>query len=136
MPDLLFPFFIVLFYCNRIIQLPYSILLFLFSESTYDHRVYAHDQESLCHVDAFMLVTESYRHFEIKDDFKDFFVTPSKIIRPIDLIFCQGLNLFICSQAYSLAWGRGARRVIGISGSLIWSKTLMELIFNLCGEFR
>ena len=30
-------------------------------------------------------------------------------------------------------WGR---RVIGISGSLIWSKTLMELIFNSCGEFR
>ena len=28
------------------------------------------------------------------------------------------------------------RRVIGISGSLIWSKTLMELIFNLGGEFR
>ena len=28
------------------------------------------------------------------------------------------------------------RRVIGISGSLVWSKTLMELIFNLCGEFR
>ena len=27
------------------------------------------------------------------------------------------------------------RRVIGISGSLIWSKTLMELIFNPCGEF-
>ena len=26
------------------------------------------------------------------------------------------------------------RRVIGISGSLIWSKTLMELIFNPCGE--
>ena len=26
--------------------------------------------------------------------------------------------------------------VIGISGSLIWSKTLMELIFNPCGEFR
>ena len=30
-------------------------------------------------------------------------------------------------------WGR---RVIGIFGSLIWSKTLMELIFNPCGEFR
>ena len=30
-------------------------------------------------------------------------------------------------------WGR---RVIGISGSLIWSKTLMGLIFNPCGEFR
>ena len=28
------------------------------------------------------------------------------------------------------------RRVIGISGSMIWSKTLMELIFNYCGEFR
>ena len=28
------------------------------------------------------------------------------------------------------------RRVIGISGSLVWSKTLMELTFNPCGEFR
>ena len=28
------------------------------------------------------------------------------------------------------------RRVTGISGSLIWSKTLMELLFNPCGEFR
>ena len=27
------------------------------------------------------------------------------------------------------------RRVIGISGSLIWSKTLVELIFNPCGDF-
>ena len=26
--------------------------------------------------------------------------------------------------------------MIGISGSLIWSKTLMELIFNPCGEFQ
>ena len=26
--------------------------------------------------------------------------------------------------------------MIGIAGSLIWSKTLMELIFNHCGEFR
>ena len=30
-------------------------------------------------------------------------------------------------------WGR---RVIGISGFLIWSKTLMELIFNPSGEFQ
>ena len=30
-------------------------------------------------------------------------------------------------------WGR---RVIGISRPLIWIKTLMELIFNPCGEFR
>ena len=28
----------------------------------------------------------------------------------------------------------GGRRVIGISGSLIWSKTLMELAINSCGE--
>ena len=28
------------------------------------------------------------------------------------------------------------RRVIGISGSLIWSKTLIKLISNPCGEFR
>ena len=28
------------------------------------------------------------------------------------------------------------RRVIGISRSLIWSRTLMELIFNPCGEFQ
>ena len=28
------------------------------------------------------------------------------------------------------------RRVIGMSGPLIWPKTLMELILNLCGEFR
>ena len=26
--------------------------------------------------------------------------------------------------------------MIGISGSLIWSKSLMDLIFNPCGEFR
>ena len=33
-------------------------------------------------------------------------------------------------------WLWWPRRVIGISGSLIWSKTLKELIFNPCGEFR
>ena len=33
----------------------------------------------------------------------------------------------------TLYWGR---RVIGISESLIWSKTLMELIFDLYGEFQ
>ena len=31
---------------------------------------------------------------------------------------------------------KGGRRVTGISGSLIWSKTLMELIFNHCDEFQ
>ena len=34
-----------------------------------------------------------------------------------------------------LIWG-GGQGVIGISGSLIWSKTPMEQIFNPCGEFR
>ena len=28
------------------------------------------------------------------------------------------------------------QRLVGISGSLIWSKTLMEPMFNPCGEFR
>ena len=39
------------------------------------------------------------------------------------------LNLYLIFQI----WGR---RFIGISGSLIWSKTLMELMFNPCGELR
>ena len=30
----------------------------------------------------------------------------------------------------------GGAKDTGISGSPIWSKTLMELIFNPCGEFR
>ena len=36
---------------------------------------------------------------------------------------------------HSTLYMHRGRRVIGISGSLIWSKTLMELIFNPCGEF-
>ena len=36
---------------------------------------------------------------------------------------------------YRIIWKWGSR-MIGISGSLIWSDTLMELIFNPCGEFR
>ena len=31
---------------------------------------------------------------------------------------------------------QGGRRVIGIFRSLMWSKTLTELIFNPCDEFR
>ena len=44
-------------------------------------------------------------------------------------------NVFVDINYYSLyyKWGR---REIGISGSLIWSKTQMELIFNPSGEFR
>ena len=36
-------------------------------------------------------------------------------------------------EIYMYIWGR---RLIGIFGSLIWSKPLMKLMFNLCGEFR
>ena len=42
------------------------------------------------------------------------------------------LYIYIYIYIYIL-WGR---KVIGISRSLIWSKTLMELIFNPYGEFR
>ena len=37
---------------------------------------------------------------------------------------------------FKLYPGTGGRRVIGISGSLIWSKSLLELIFNPCDKFR
>ena len=40
--------------------------------------------------------------------------------------FAQDIFLFIIEY----------KRVTGISGALIWSKTLMELIFNPDGEFR
>ena len=54
------------------------------------------------------------------------------------LLWCMFIpKVLYLSFSYltSLIHGKG-RRVIGISGSLIWSKTLMELIFNPCGEFR
>ena len=35
---------------------------------------------------------------------------------------------------FNIIWIEWGRRVIGISGSLIYSKTLMELIFNPCGD--
>ena len=45
---------------------------------------------------------------------------------------CQITYDFL-KRKYVRMWGR---MMIGISRSLIWSKTLMELIFNTCGEFR
>ena len=39
------------------------------------------------------------------------------------------------SQPSHSMWVSWWRRVIGISGSLIWSKTLMELVFNSCVNF-
>ena len=42
-------------------------------------------------------------------------------------------NLYLLFLLHYTHWGR---RLIGISGSLTWSKTLMELMFNPCGEFR
>ena len=43
-------------------------------------------------------------------------------------------TIWICNDivVFARKWGR---RVIGISGSLIWSKTLMELKFNLLVNF-
>ena len=50
------------------------------------------------------------------------------------------LGSWVCSEAPAVGQNTHdiymGRRVIGISGSLIWSKTLMELLFNPCGEFR
>ena len=49
---------------------------------------------------------------------------------------CIRANLFLPPINFLhliIHWGR---RVIGISRSLIWSKTLMKLIFNPYGEFR
>ena len=42
-------------------------------------------------------------------------------------------KLKVNTNYYITSWGR---RVIGISKSLFWSKTLMELISNPYGEFR
>ena len=59
-----------------------------------------------------------------------------KIFIKIDIMRIKiRLHKNIIEQYYSLIkhWGQS---VIGIFGSLIWSKTLMELIFNPCGEFR
>ena len=50
--------------------------------------------------------------------------------------FCYVLVFFCINRTdYKYICLKG-RRMIGISGSLIWSKTLMELIFDACGEFR
>ena len=46
------------------------------------------------------------------------------------------ISLPPCIYKYIYIYIYIGRRVNGISGSLIWSKTLMELIFNSCGEFR
>ena len=47
----------------------------------------------------------------------------------------QKKKCFIVLPFIMLLFLYRGRRVIGISRSLIWSKTLMELIFNPCGEF-
>ena len=46
------------------------------------------------------------------------------------------LNIFLQNITCNISISSRGRRVIGISGSLIWSKTLMELIFYPCGQFR
>ena len=55
----------------------------------------------------------------------------------VDWKLMNQLNLnFVCFLFWKSRICRGGRRVLGISGSLIWSKPPMELIFNPCGEFR
>ena len=44
-------------------------------------------------------------------------------------------NLGTGFNSWPVTLNRG-QRLIGISGSLIWSKSLMELMFNPCGEFQ
>ena len=65
-------------------------------------------------------MNSSYRTF-----FKSFY-----IIRILALL------ITIMIGYNTLFWYQGGQRVIGISGSLFWSKILFELIFYLCGEFR
>ena len=52
------------------------------------------------------------------------------------LVCYRNKNKYYCVNSAIICKFRNIRRrVIGISGSLAWSKTLMELIFNPCGEF-
>ena len=48
---------------------------------------------------------------------------------------CRSRTLGFSIEIFIGIYNKRGRRVIGISGSLIWSKTLMQLIFNPCGEF-
>ena len=50
--------------------------------------------------------------------------------------FSQALTVILLQQKFYHHKIIMGQRVIGISGSLIWSKTQMELIFNPYGEFR
>ena len=55
------------------------------------------------------------------------------------IIFLLNIGLIkfpITKIIYTYKYGVSGAKGDGISGSLIWSKTLMELIFNSCGEVR
>ena len=52
-----------------------------------------------------------------------------------EYFFVQAFYMILVSDLKLIKLSQGLR-VIGISGSLIWSKTLMELIYNPFGEFR
>ena len=64
-----------------------------------------------------------------------FIVQSDPLVRSVSLDTEEHKINFTVNIYYTSNLLRG-RRVIGISGSLIWSETLMELIFNPCGEFR
>ena len=76
--------------------------------------------------------------------FFDIVIKFSGVKRIVDELFkgwmCFFLVVYIHVEFYThnivVSYTTCGRRVIGISGSLIWSKILMELIFKPCGEFR
>ena len=57
-----------------------------------------------------------------------------QIRNPEILITLRSKIIYVYTHTYIHTYM--GRRVIEISGSLIWSVTLMELLFNSCGEFR
>ena len=61
------------------------------------------------------------------------FIAMLQITKYLEMLFLQVYAGKYILGPYIKLWGR---RVIGISGSLIWSETMMELIFNPRDEFR
>ena len=55
---------------------------------------------------------------------------------PMVLSFVKTRSIFIFHSYFKSKYVDRGRRVTGISGSLIWSETLMELIFNPWDKFR
>ena len=74
--------------------------------------------------------------FILQPFFRFFYVTSSSLNSPGKPPMVGNFLSFKLDWIYWLLVFTRRRRVIGISWSLIWSKTLMEVIFNPCDEFR